>query len=111
MGLKYNNRGLLDWIVQRTSAIVIGAYTIFLFAFFVTHHPLHYLEWSNLFSSVTMRVITIIVVLAVLWHAWIGLWTVFTDYVKNGYVRLVLQLAVILLLIGYFVWCLDAFWG
>lgn len=111
MGLKNNTRGLFEWIVQRTSAVLIGAYAIFLLCFFATHHPLHYPEWSQLFSSVTMRIITILVVLAILWHAWIGLWTVFTDYVKCGCVRLLLQIAVILLLISYFLWCLDAFWG
>lgn len=110
MGLKVNNRGLLEWIVQRTSAVLIGAYAIFLLVFFVAHQPLNYLEWNHLFSCVIMRVITIIVVLAILWHAWIGLWTVLTDYVKNGFVRLLLEIALILLLLGYFLWCLDAFY-
>lgn len=111
MGLKNNTRGLFEWIVQRATAVLIGAYAIFICIFFLTHSPLSYIDWMALFTHTIMRVVTILVVLAILWHAWIGLWTVFTDYVKNGFIRLLLQIAVILLLASYFIWCLDAFWG
>lgn len=111
MGLKNNTRGFLDWVIQRTTAVLIGAYALFLFLFLVQHAPLDYESWSLLFSCVATRVFTIVVLLAILWHAWIGLWTVFTDYVKNGAVRMLLQILVMLLLLSYFIWCLDAFWG
>lgn len=106
-----NTRGLFEWIVQRASAVMIGAYTIFLFTFFLTHSPLHYPEWESLFSCLWVRMATIVVVAAILWHAWIGLWTVLTDYVNCGYARLFLQVIIVVLLASYFVWCLDAFWG
>ena len=111
MGMKQSNRGLMEWIVQRVSAILIGVYSIFLLVFFLQNNPMTYDSVSALFSHASMRIVTMIVVLAILWHAWIGLWTVFTDYVKNGVVRLVLELTVILLLLSYLVWCFDIFWG
>lgn len=111
MVMKNNTRGFFEWIVQRITAVMIGAYAIFLFVFFATHSPLHFPEWQNLFNCVAMRVGTIVVVAAILWHAWIGLWTVMTDYVKWGYARLFLQVIIVILLASYFVWCLDAFWG
>lgn len=106
-----NHRGFFEWIVQRVSAVLIGAYTLFLFIFFFTHHPLHYPAWENLFSYAVMRIATVLVVFAMVWHAWIGLWTVFTDYVKCGYIRLFLEITVVILLLGYVVWCLDALYG
>lgn len=106
-----NTRGFFEWIVQRASALMIGAYTIGLFAFLLTHSPLHYPEWNNLMSCLWIRIATIVVVAAILWHAWIGLWTVMTDYVKCGYARVFLQVVIVVLLASYFVWCLDAFWG
>lgn len=106
-----NNRGLHDWIVQRASAVIIGAYAIFLLIYLFCHQPLQYFVLSDLFSSVTMKVATFLVLIAVLWHAWIGLWTVFTDYVKNKAVRLLLQALVILLLLSYCFWCLAVLWG
>jgi succinate dehydrogenase / fumarate reductase membrane anchor subunit len=106
-----NCRGFYEWIVQRVSAVLIGAYAVFLTVFFFTHDPMDFLIWKGLFSHVAVKIATIVVLIAVLWHAWIGLWTVFTDYVKNGAVRLLLEILVILALLSYMAWCLDALWG
>ena len=106
MGLK-NNRGFFDWIVQRVTAILIGGYAIFLCFFFINHHPMNYGDWHALFSGVFVRSITVLIVLAIVWHTWISLWTVFTDYIKNGALRLFLEIAVIILLLGYVIWCFD----
>jgi succinate dehydrogenase / fumarate reductase, membrane anchor subunit len=108
MVAKINRRGFHEWIVQRVSAVLIGIYAVFLFVFILTHSPMHFSIWSGLFSNAVMKVATLIVLIAILWHAWIGLWTVFTDYVKNGAVRLLLEVLVILALVGYFGWCLQA---
>lgn len=99
-----NNRGFHEWIVQRVSAVLIGVYTAFLLVYFLTHYPLHYFTWHTLFSYFEMKITTILVIVAILWHAWIGLWTVLTDYVKNKILRFMLEIAVILLLLGYLIW-------
>ncbi|OGT45456.1 MAG: succinate dehydrogenase, hydrophobic membrane anchor protein [Gammaproteobacteria bacterium RIFCSPHIGHO2_12_FULL_38_11] len=103
-----NNRGFHEWIVQRVSAVIIGIYAAFLLVYLLCHQPLHYTVWSALFSHIAMKAATFVVLIAILWHAWIGLWTVFTDYVKNTAVRLVLEIVVILLLLSYLVWCVVA---
>lgn len=103
-----NHRGFYDWIVQRVSAVLIGAYVIFIVAFILTHQPLIYPVWHSLFSHLLMKIATFLVVIAILWHAWIGLWTVFTDYIKCGFLRLFLEILLVLVLLSYFAWCLDA---
>ena len=103
-----NNRGFIDWIIQRVSAILIGLYTIFIVIFLLTHARMDYAVWKNLFSFTVMKVATFVVLIAILWHAWIGLWTVFTDYIKCGALRLGLEVCVIVLLAGYLGWCLFA---
>lgn len=110
MVTKSNHRGFYEWIVQRVSAVLIGVYAVFIFAFLLTHSSVSFSEWSGLFSALPMKIATVIVLIAILWHAWIGLWTVFTDYVKNGAVRLLLEILVILALLSYFIWCVDALW-
>ncbi len=106
-----SRRGFHEWIVQRVSAVLIGIYAVFVFTFLLMHSPMSFSDWSALFSNLSMKISTVIVLIAILWHAWIGLWTVFTDYVKNNAVRLLLETLVILALLGYFVWCVDALWG
>jgi len=110
MVAQVNRRGLTEWIAQRVTAILIGIYTLFLVIYFLAHHPLSYTVFHNLFSNLAMKIVTIIVLLSILWHAWIGLWTVFTDYVKNRAVRLLLEILVILLLIVYVAWTAEILW-
>lgn len=108
MVAKINRRGFHEWVVQRVSAVLIGIYAVFLFAFIFTHSPIDFSIWNALFSNLVMKIATFVVLIAILWHAWIGLWTVFTDYVKNNAVRLLLEVLVILALLSYFAWCVDA---
>lgn len=108
---KIDKRGFHDWIAQRVSAILIAAYTVYLFCFIFCHSGMDYASWSHLFHCAWMRIITILVLISLLWHAWIGLWTVFTDYVKCHGLRLTLQVGLIILLAGYLLWCLNIFWG
>lgn len=106
-----NDRGFHEWIVQRVSAVIIGIYAAFLLVYLLCHSPLHYSVWHALFVHITMKIATFVVLISILWHAWIGLWTVFTDYIKKTVVRLSLEIAVILLLLSYLAWCLDILWG
>lgn len=103
--------GLFDWLAQRCSAVIIAVYTIFIISYIAIEQPeFGYSDWHNLFISPWMQTFTVIVLVSVLWHAWIGLWTVFTDYVKNKAVRLVLEVLVILMLLAYFIWLLETLW-
>lgn len=102
-----SRRGFHDWVVQRATAVIVGLYLIFLVGFVGLHYPVDYVNWHQLFSTTGMKVATIIVMLSVIWHAWIGLWTVFTDYVHHCAIRLLLEILVVIALVGYVVWCVD----
>lgn len=106
-----NRRGFRDWLIQRVSAILIGSYAVVLVGYLLSCPNLSYSDWSHLYESTWMRIYTIVALVAVLWHTWIGLWTVFTDYVKPKVLRLSLEALLVLLLIVYFVWCLDILWA
>lgn len=108
IGRTFNVRGLRDWIAQRISAVLIGIYTIFLFVYCFS--SVSYSEWISLFHSIPMRIATFLVVLCIIWHAWIGIWTVLTDYVKNP-IQLILRILVILYLAYCLIWTLQILWG
>ncbi len=105
-----SHRGLRDWLVQRVSALLIGLYTIFILIYLLRNQPTYYAQWHALFHHLFMKIATFIVLLSVVWHAWIGLWTVFTDYVKNTAVRLTLEILVLLLLLAYLSWGFEILW-
>jgi len=105
-----SDRGVSDWLVQRVTALLIGAYAIFILIYFFVNKPLYYAQWHELFHHVFMKIFSFLVLISIVWHAWIGLWTVFTDYVKSAAIRLVLEIIVILLLVGYLSWGFEILW-
>jgi len=109
--LGVNHQGLRDWLIQRVSAIVMAVYVIGLTVFFITHSELAYYEWHGLFSYFWMKVATALVMLSLLYHAWVGIWTVFTDYIKCSWLRLILDILVILALIAFFLATLLILWS
>ena len=96
-----SRNGLSDWIIQRVSALIIAAYTIFLLCFVLMHQPLSFAAWQGLYAHATMKVFSLLVLVALVGHAWIGLWTVLTDYVSCACLRFTLEIALILFLLVY----------
>ena len=107
----FDRSGLRDWLIQRLTAVVMAVYVIFLGLFMLLHPHMDYQTWHNLFAHIGMRVFTLLFILGLVLHTWIGLWIVFTDYVKHYPVRLLLQFLVMLSLLGLLFWCVEILWG
>lgn len=109
--LSVNHQGLREWLLQRVTAIVMAFYFAGLFAYFLMHPDLSFAEWHHLFSGVGMKVATLLCVASVLIHAWIGMWTIMTDYVNIFAIRFILYVGILLLLVACFFWALLILWG
>ncbi|TAL64391.1 MAG: succinate dehydrogenase, hydrophobic membrane anchor protein [Legionella sp.] len=103
--------GLKDWLIQRVTAVYFAAYTLFILGFLLCHSTLSFEQWHELFSCPAMQIATVIALLALTLHAWVGIWTVTTDYIKCTALRLTVQLTVLLWLLGQFLWGLMIVWG
>ncbi|MGA4439228.1 succinate dehydrogenase, hydrophobic membrane anchor protein [Psychrobacter pocilloporae] len=110
--------GSRDWIIQRISAVVLAVYSVVLLGFFLTHGDVTYLEWSSFMTSLPMRLFSLVAVVALAGHAWVGMWTVFTDYITSGKMgesaprlRLVLQTLMIISILVFLFWGIMIFWG
>jgi len=109
--LGVNHSGLRDWLVQRVSAILMVFCTVGLVLYIACHPGLTYPEWHYLFSQMWVKVVTLLFILSLLWHAWVGTWTILTDYVKPFVLRLVLYVAILLALVACFFYGLLVVWG
>ncbi|OGV51073.1 MAG: succinate dehydrogenase, hydrophobic membrane anchor protein [Legionellales bacterium RIFCSPHIGHO2_12_FULL_42_9] len=103
--------GLKDWLIQRVTAVYFGFYVLFLTAFVLAHPHLAYYQWQGLFACNWFKIATILAFFTFSLHAWIGIWTVTTDYLKCTAIRLSVQLAVALVLSAQFVWGVMIVWG
>lgn len=108
-GLSRN--GVRDWLIQRVTAVVMAVYGLVLIAYVVSVDHLSYAFWHDLYKHPAMRILSFLVVLSLVAHAWIGLWTVYTDYIKATWLRLLLQVSTILALLSILVWSSVIFWS
>lgn len=102
--------GLLDWLVQRTSAVILGTYAIFMFVYLLTG-SVDYQQWQGLFSNMVFKIYTLAALIALVGHIWVGMWTVATDYVKNAWARFIVVTVIALTNFSYFVIGFSAVWG
>ena len=102
--------GLRDWLGQRVTAVVLALYTLYLLVTVLSVPTLSYGTWAGLFVSPFMKVATLLAMLALVYHAWVGIRDVSRDYVKPTSIRLALEIGTILLLIGYACWTVIILW-
>ncbi|WGI26508.1 succinate dehydrogenase, hydrophobic membrane anchor protein [Halomonas alkaliantarctica] len=107
----FGRSGLSDWLMQRVSAVILALYTVFIVAFLLFNPNLDYYAWSGLFSHTWMRIFSLLAFVAIAAHAWIGLWTVTTDYLKSTRLRVGVQAVIILGIFVYLVWGIQILWG
>lgn len=110
--------GLADFVVQRVSAVVIALYALCVFGFYLVNADLTHVQLVRYFSSTPMVLFSTLTVLATAAHAWIGMWTIGTDYIGPHYFgahaltfRLLYQSACALVIFVYVVWALQLFWS
>jgi len=110
--------GLSDWLIARVSAYVMSAYLIFIVGYLMLTPELNYADWAALNSSLPMRMFSLLTILSIAAHAWIGMWCVLTDYVtvrligpKATALRIIFQLGTIAITLLYVIWAIDILWG
>ncbi|MDF1757471.1 MAG: succinate dehydrogenase, hydrophobic membrane anchor protein [Legionellaceae bacterium] len=103
--------GLKDWLIQRVSAVYLFGYLLFISGFLLLNMPLDFYKWHDLFYLASMQIATILAMFFLMLHAWIGLWTVTTDYINKTSVRLSVQVLIAIFLGSQFLWGLMIIWG
>ena len=110
--------GLYDWIIQRFSAIILASYSIFILAIFVMNPDMDFVKWSSIFEGNAMRFFSMVTLFALCAHAWIGMWTISTDYLTSRqigssatFLRMAFQAFCVLLILIYLIWGIQIFWS
>jgi len=115
---RFTLTGPSNWKIQRISAIVMAAYLFFIVGFLIANPLLTYDQWSALNGLLSMRIFTLVTIVAVAFHAWIGMRCVLTDYItvrligpKANGVRNILQIGLGFIILLYLGWTIKILWG
>ncbi|MDP2759666.1 MAG: succinate dehydrogenase, hydrophobic membrane anchor protein [Sideroxyarcus sp.] len=103
--------GLRDWLIQRVTAVLMALYLLGIAGFLLWQRSFGYDTWIDLFSSNVMRTFSLLFLLSVFYHAWVGVRDIVMDYVKPAGIRLLIHVLVILALLLYTIWSVQILWG
>jgi len=114
----FGRSGLYDWLIQRITAVVLAIYTFFVVGYVIANPELSYAQWHGLFGHFWVRLFSLLALLSAAAHAWIGLWSVLTDYVTPltlgraaTPVRLAIQMILGLVTLAFTLWGIEILWG
>ena len=112
----FGRSGLSDWLVQRVSGVILLAYFVCIGATLMG--GVDYAQWKAMFELTSMRIFTLLAILSLAAHAWIGMWAVGTDYLterlmgpKGNVLRLAYQIGCGLVIFVYVIWGVQILWG
>lgn len=103
--------GLRDFLVQRASAALMVAFTLLLLLqVLLTNGPIDYAAWAGIFAKPWMKGLSFATLIALAWHAWVGVRDIWMDYVKPAGIRLVLHVLTIIWLAACLGAAIQALW-
>lgn len=102
--------GLIDWLAQRITAIVMIVFTLVIAVGLGSGAGASFETWRAFMSAEPMRFIAFLFVIALCWHAWVGVRDIWMDYVQPAGIKLALHVLTLLALIGYAGWAVRIIW-
>ncbi|HUG23296.1 succinate dehydrogenase, hydrophobic membrane anchor protein [Piscinibacter sp.] len=121
--------GLRDWLSQRITGVLMALFTVALLLQFLWPSYAKdidgeritdaagkfvvltgYDKWAGIFSAQWMKLLTLVVIVSLAYHAWVGMRDVWMDYVQPVGARLMLQVFTIVWLVGCTGWAIQVLW-
>jgi succinate dehydrogenase / fumarate reductase membrane anchor subunit len=103
--------GLRDWLAQRVTAALMALFTLLVLGQLIfSQGPIGYDQWAGIFSSQWMKALTFAVIIALLFHVWLGMRDIWMDYIKPVGLRLSLQVFTIVWLLACAGWGIQVLW-
>lgn len=106
----FSGSGLRDWLWQRLTALYMLFYLIAALGYLIISSPLDYAFWHMVLSFRVVRVTSLLFLLSIIIHGWIGMWTVATDYFKWAKGRQLFYAIMVFYFGGCLLWGIEVLW-
>jgi succinate dehydrogenase / fumarate reductase membrane anchor subunit len=114
----FGRSGLYDWLMQRVSAVILLANFLCVVSYILLNPDMQYEQWRGYIQSNPMRIFNMLALVCLGVHAWVGLWSVVTDYLtvrmmgsRATILRILFQWGCGVVMFAYFIWGLQILWG
>lgn len=112
------NTGTGDWVTQLATALVMGLFVVLVLARWCymglgeTGQALSsYEQWAGVFAPHWMKFLAVAVAIALGLHTWGGFRSVSLDYIQATGLRLLLQIAALVWIVGCIGWLVQVLWS
>ena len=72
--------GVLDFVLIRVSAVIQALYFSVITFYWLIHEPLNYVQISNFFDILSIKIFTLMVAISISYHSLQGIHHIVTDY-------------------------------
>ena len=103
--------GLKGWLMQRVTAVIMVVFTLVLIWLLVTSNGVTFASWKLLFQNTAFRVLTLLFLLSLYLHAFVGARDIIMDYIKPTGLKLLMQMSVIVFLVACTIWSVSILWS
>lgn len=102
---------LRDWLFQRISGAVMALYSLMWLVIIFTQPMGDYATWQALFGTWWMKLTSLIFLMSLLYHAWLGVRDISMDYIPMPQIRKGFQIVVMSSLLLYGAWGVQVLWS
>lgn len=97
-------QGLRAWLWQRLTAVYITLFIITALIIYGLYGPFDYAGWQSLFAHPAINIATALFVIALLYHAGVGIRDILVDYVPQLSLRFIILVLLLLMLLALGLW-------
>lgn len=102
------HRGMASFLVQRITSLYLGGFTVYLVVRLLLDNPARdYGAWTGYFSAGSVRLAWGLFLASLLAHAWVGLRSIYMDYLKPTWLRFGVSTATAFALAWLALWCAE----
>ena len=84
--------GLMEWLLQRVSSLYMAGFVVYAIVYFGLQPVRDHAAWQAWFALGSVRILWAIFIFSLLLHAWIGMRSIFMDYIHPLWIRFSLSL-------------------
>ena len=103
--------GLGEWVLQRLSAIYMAGFVVVLSLRWIAAPVCGYGMWKQWMAGIALRVSATLFFASAVIHVWIGVRSVFMDYLHPSRLRLTATIVTAMALAAILAWSIGVLWG
>ncbi len=99
--------GLVQWLLQRATAIYLAGFVVYVVVRLLAAPLREHAAWQAWFASGTVRLAWALAIGSLLVHAWIGMRSIYLDYLHPLWLRFAVSFVTALGLVAAALWAAD----